>query len=343
MGDSGTKKGPGSTTLGDPFGGVDPKSITEIELEQNVHVQREALPDAAKLTDLPWLWLILATVLCVGASLVGTLVEARHLKQVIQQSGLLNEEEAKSAQDVEQLVADREKLQQRMRDLKDRQRKLKEPGKSASPDEPGLENLPLTVEGLREDIRRRAGTDFDNYRRLATLAALVIGGFGLILMALFVRVLWAALFGGVAFAACFFAGLDPWITWGAAALAAAVGAWLGPKLLLAAVVSNTTMAGMILGGMIAGGGVFLGTGNELFSFIGLGAGAVLGLVLGYKFARPLFLSAVLANTAGVAATSLWLIWGDLYPYFWPSMLGGLMVFDGLATRLYHRVRWGAQA
>jgi hypothetical protein len=122
-------------------------------------------------------------------------------------------------------------------------------------------------------------------------------------------------------------------------VAAAFGAWLGPKLLLAAVVSNTMLAGLVLGGLIAGGSAYLGTGDELYGLIGLGAGAVLGVVLGYKFARPLFLSAVLANTAGMAATALWLIWGDLYPFFWPATLGGLMLFDGAATRLYHHLRW----
>lgn len=341
MGDSGKKGDPGSTTLGDPFRGVEPKTITEIELEQDVDVEREELPDAAKLTDLPWVWLILTTVLCVAASLVGQFVEVKHLKKVVAESGLLKPEEKQAADDVEEIVRDREKIQQRIRELKDRKRKLKELTEEPA-DEAGRDatDVPLTVEGLREEIRQRAGQNFENYRRFGTLGALVIGGFGLILLALFVRALWAALFGGVAFAACFFAGLDPWIVWGAAALAAAVGAWLGPKLLLAAVVSNTTFAGLMLGGVIAGGGVFLGTGDELLALIGLGAGGVLGLVLGYKFARPLFLSAVLANTAGMAATTLWLIWGDLYPFFWPSILGGLMLFDGVATRLYHRLRWG---
>lgn len=334
----GDKHGPGSTSL-DPFRGVEPKSITEIELEQDVAVEREELPDAAKLTDLPWLWIVLATLVCVGASLVGQFVEVKHLKKVVQESGLLKPEEKQAAEDAEQIVADREKIQQRLRELKDRKRKLRELTEEPAQEEKDITDVPLTIEGLRAEIRDRAGESFENYRRFGTLGALVIGGFGLILLALFVRALWAALFGGVAFAACFLAGLDPWITWGVAALAAAVGAWLGPKLLLAAVVSNTMFAGLVIGGILAGGSVYLGTASELYALIGLGAGAVLGLVLGYKFARPLFLSAVLANTAGMSATALWLIWGDLYPFFWPSTLGGLMLFDGVATRLYHRLRW----
>lgn len=347
-----TTGGSPSSTGVDPFRGVEPKSITEISLEENVDVEREDLPASAKLTDLPLKWMFAAIIVCVGVSLIGQKVEVKQLKQVIADSGLLKEEDRKhadeGADEVERMVRDREALQQRLRELKDRQRKMKElterdplPGEPEPAKDKDLTDVPLTVEGLRAEIKSRAGPEFESYRSIGTLVGLCVGGFGLILLALFVRLLWAGLFGGAAFGATFLLGADAWLVWTLTALAAALGAWLGPKLLLAAVVTNTTIACIAIGGLSVGGGVYLGTGSELYALGGLGAGIVLGAVIGFKFARKLFLSSVLANTAGLAATSLWLLWGDLFPYFWPATMGGLMLFDGLATRLYHRIRWGA--
>ncbi len=340
-----------SSTGVDPFRGVEPKSITEIALEENVDVEREDLPAAAKLTDLPLKWMFAAIVVCVGVTLIGQKVEVKQLRQVIADSGLLKPDDQKQADDgadqVERIVADRQALQKRLQELKERKRKMQEltqrdPDPSAP--EPAqnkdLTDVPLTVEGLRGEIKARAGPEFESYRSIGTLVVLCVGGFGLILLALFVRLLWAGLFGGVAFAVAFFLGAETWLVWTVTALAAALGGWLGPKLLLAAVLTNTTLACMIIGGLSAGGGVYLGTGSELYALGGLGAGIVLGAVVGFKFARKLFLSSVLANSAGMAATSLWLLWGDLFPYFWPATMGGLMLLDGLATRLYHRIRWG---
>jgi hypothetical protein len=193
---------------------------------------------------------------------------------------------------------------------------------------------------LREEIRRIAGDQYDSYRKFATLIALLIGGLGLILMAVFVRVLAAALIGGVAGVALFFLQVDPWIMWAGTAVGAALGAWLAPRLLLANMLFNVALAGMVLGGAALGGGVYLATMDELYAIFGLGVGVVLGALLGFKFARPLFLCAVLANAAGFATLILWLGWGELYPHFWPVTFGGLMIVDAVATRIYHKVRWG---
>ncbi|MCL4732153.1 MAG: hypothetical protein KJ044_17195, partial [Planctomycetes bacterium] len=180
------KSSPGSTSL-DPFRGVEPKTITEIELEQGLRVQRVDLPAAARLTDLPWYWVLLAALVCTGASLVGTLVEARHLRKAVEESGLLKAEDKQAARDAEELVRDRERLQQRMRELKQRRQRLENPGAKPAAPERDMVDMPWTIEGLREEVRHRAGADFDNYRRAGTLGALVIGAFGLILLALFVR------------------------------------------------------------------------------------------------------------------------------------------------------------
>ena len=48
-----SSKKPASPPSNDPFEDVDAKSITEIELDQRVDIEREALPAAARLTDLP--------------------------------------------------------------------------------------------------------------------------------------------------------------------------------------------------------------------------------------------------------------------------------------------------
>lgn len=329
----------------DPFAGVEAKSVTEIEIDEGVKVARVQLPDAAKLTDLPMIFLLAAVVMCAGATLIGQLVEAEHLHQIVHELGLPHEEPAGTAtpEPVDQLKQDRLALQKRVRELKQRQRNF-EKSTRASPatvqPEPEERGIPLTIEAVREELRLRAGENFEAYRRFATLIALLVGGLGLILLAVFVRVLWAAIFGAAAFGLTFALELNPWVVWTATLLAGSFGAWLGPKLLLAAVLTNTTLAGTVLGGLAVGGGVYLLSGNELYALVGLGAGVVLGAVAGFKYARPLFLSAVVANTAGVAALTLWLLWGDLFPYFWPVTMGGLMLFDGLATRLYHRMRWG---
>jgi hypothetical protein len=103
---------------------------------------------------------------------------------------------------------------------------------------------------------------------------------------------------------------------------------------------NVTLAGTILGGTLLGGGVYLATANELYSIFGLGGGVVLGAIIGFKYSRQLFLTAVLVNAAGFATLLLWLSWGELFKHFWPVTFGGLMIIDAIATRIYHKVRWG---
>lgn len=340
---------------GDPFAGVEARSVTEIEREAHVKVQHVELPDAAKLTQLSIGWLLLAIVLCVGATVVGQFVEIKHLRQALASAGILEESNPAPASapaslpatepEAEKLLDDRAALRRRISDIRQRQRNLDRttrPETAARPEpapEPEAE-LPLTLEGLRVELRERAGADFDNYRRFGTVLALVIGALGLLLLALFVRALWAAIFGGAALGLTMLAGLSPWIVWGSALLAGAFGAWLGPRLLLAAIVSNATLAGLVIGGMAGGGSVYLATGSELFGLTAAGGGVALGGVLGFKFARPMFLAAVVANCAGFGAFVLWLLWGDLFTWFWPVTMGSLMLFDGLTTRLYHRFRWG---
>jgi hypothetical protein len=49
---------------------------------------------------------------------------------------------------------------------------------------------------------------------------------------------------------------------------------------------------------------------------------------------------VLGNAAGFASLLLWLSWGEVFMHFWAVTFGGLMIIDAIATRIYHKVRWG---
>ncbi len=340
----------------DPFGGVDAKSITEIEMDESVQLAREPLPAAARLTDLPLKWVLLALVLCVGVNELAQRVEARHLIEKSRDTGLITDEEAQTARDADDLVSERERIQTRMKELRERRRKINEiktglddpEGKTPSaeskpadsPDSAEDATIPLTLEALRSELRRLAGDKYDTYRRWATLAALLVGAFGLILMAVFVRLLAAVVIGGIAAGVAFLFQAETWVlavSGGAGALAGAV---FAPRLLLANMLVNVTLAGTVLGGTLLGGGVYLATTNELYAIFGLGAGVVLGAIVGFKYSRQLFLLAVLINCAGAATQTLWLAWGDLFPHFWPITFGGLMIVDAIATRIYHKVRWG---
>lgn len=327
----------------DPFDDVEAKSITEIELDQRVDLEREDLPAAARLTDLPMKWVLITLLVCIGVSELAQRVERKHLLNAAQESGLLKEEEVEQAKDAEELMAERERIRNRIDELKERRRKFDElQAEGEATDEPEEEaDIPLTLESLRAKLRSIAGAEYDNYRRFATLIALLIGGLGLILLAVFVRVLAAALLGGAAAAITFFLQVDPWIMYVSAGAGAVIGAWVAPKLLLANMLFNVTIAGFVLGGTLVGGSVYLATGHELYSIFGLGIGLVVGALIGFKYARQLFLSAVLANSAGSATLVLWLAWGELFPHFWPVTFGGLMIFDAVATRIYHRVRWSS--
>jgi len=330
----------------DPFDDVDARSITDIEQDQKVRLQREALPAAAKLTDLPLPWVIATLILCIAVSELAQRVESRHLIERAESANLIEPEQAEQARRGEELVQRREEIQRRMEEVRERQRDLRrltEPRDGApAPDEEVVSDdptIPLTLEALRGKIRSLAGDSFESYRRFGTLIALLVGAFGLILMAVFVRALAAALLGGIGFAAGFFIQLEPWIMWSVAGVGALIGFLLAPRLLLANMLFNVALAGMVLGGVAVGGGVYLATVNELYAIFGLGVGVVAGAFLGFKFSRQLFLCAVLVNAAWVSTLVLWLFWGDLYPHFWPITFGGLMIVDAVATRIYHKVRW----
>lgn len=339
----------------DPFGGVDAKSITEIEMDEKVSLAREPLPAAAKLTDLPLKWVLLGLLICVGVSELAQRVERKHLIEKARDTNLITEEEADSARDADRIVDDRQRIQDRIRELRKKQQDLKDQARNAkdgmdgepkpapgSPDDTATEepSIPLTLEALRAEIRRLAGDNFDDYRRWATLVALLVGAFGLILMAVFVRVLAAVVVGGIGVAAAFLLGGQWWALAAAGGGGAIAGAVFAPRLLLANMLINVTLAGTVIGGVVLGGGVYLATTSELYAIFGLGAGVVLGAIVGFKYSRQLFLLAVLINCAGAATQVLWLAWGDLYPHFWPITFGGLMIIDAIATRIYHKVRWG---
>lgn len=323
----------------DPFSGVHAKSISEVELA----LDREPLPPSAQLTNLPLKWVLIMLMLCLGTNLMVAGVERSQLITAAEDKGLISESEAEDARSTNDLVDKRVEYRDRLRELKKRRaefERLKDDPLSEAPEElTEPDDIPLTLETVREDLIERAGESFPQYQRAVTIVALLVGALGLIVLALFVRVLGAAVLGGGAFAATCFAGLEPEITWAAAGIGALAGVFFAPRLLLANMLMNSTFAMIVVGGVLAGGGVYLSTGDELYSMFALGGGAVIGAIFGLKFARQLFLSAVLANCAGMATLALWLMWGELYANFWPLTFGALMIFDGVATRIYHKVRW----
>ncbi len=219
------------------------------------------------------------------------------------------------------------------------------PDLSGLPDIPALLDelqqveIPMTPEALREWIKIQAGDQYEEGRKTATLIALGVGAFGLILLAIVVRVIGAMVLGGATFAATFFTGVEPgwmWVGTGAAALA---GFMLAPRVLLATVYGNGALAGMVIGAVALGGGAYMFTEVDTQGLMGVGVGAAAGALAGIKLARPLYLCALLANTAGLATAVLWLCWGDLFEHFVPVTFGGLMITDAVITRIYHKVRW----
>ncbi|MHC4839874.1 MAG: hypothetical protein ACYTDT_02795 [Planctomycetota bacterium] len=335
----------GRKDSGDPFDGVAAKTLTEVEMEHGVELDREPLPASAQLTNLPLKWVLLMLLLCLAANLTVARVERSQLISAAEDNGLISAEEAEDAKSADDMIEEREQIRDRIRELKKRRAEFERLENEAKTEADNVdtqeepEDVPLTLESLREDLIERAGDSFSNYQRAVTIVALVIGALGLIVMALFVRVLGAAILGGGGFVAAWFTGLEPAYTWGAVGAGALLGLFFAPRMLLANMLVNSTFAMMIIGAILGGGGVYLGTGDELYSMFALGVGAVVGAIFGIKYARQLFLSAVLANCAGLATLALWLMWGELYANFWPLTFGALMIFDGVATRIYHKVRW----
>ncbi|MCC6574257.1 MAG: hypothetical protein IT462_10745 [Planctomycetes bacterium] len=331
----------------------------------------EPLPAAAKLTDLPLKWLVLTLIVCIGVGYLFQNAEYKHLVNTVREKHLLTDDQQKTVDDVQSVYDQREAVSRQIRKYNELKRKLRdiengpapapppspvirakdaektpakvdpakaEPPKAAEPAEPDVD-LPLTPEALRAWIKIKAGDNYDAGRKIATMVALAMGGFGLILLALLVRVIGAAVLGGTTLAVTYFTGIEPLYMWIGTGAAALFGALLAPRMLLASIYSNGAVAGMVLGGVALGGGTYLITQNEFQALLGVGVGAAAGALIGIKVARPLYLCAVLANSAGLATWILWLCWGDLYPYFFPATFGGLMIVDAVITRIYHKVRW----
>ncbi|MDC1142552.1 hypothetical protein OAU50_05640 [Planctomycetota bacterium] len=333
--------------------------------------ESESQSAAAQLTNLPLKWVVLMLLLCLATNLTIARVERSQLIASAEDKGLITQEEAAGAKQADRLVDEREQIRDRIRELKKKRSKFRRMKKEiddgmdegdperesrrkarreslrsdnesdADTDAPDDE-IPLTLESVREDLIEHAGDSFPTYQKGVTVLALVIGALGLIVMALFVRVLGAAILGGGTFAVAWFMDVEPGILWGAAGVAALAGTFFAPRMLLANMLVNSAFALMIIGGVMGGGAVYLSTGDEFYALCALGGGALIGAIIGIKYARQLFLSAVLANCAGLATLALWLMWGELYANFWPLTFGALMIFDGVATRIYHKVRWSRQ-
>jgi hypothetical protein len=115
--------------------------------------------------------------------------------------------------------------------------------------------------------------------------------------------------------------------------------WLAPRMLLASIYSNALFAGLIIGGVALGGGVYLGTSDEVYGLLSLGVGALFGAMVALKFARQFYLCSVLANAAGMGSFILLVVWGERFEFFSQITFGGLMIVDAVLTRIYHRVRY----
>ncbi len=199
--------------------------------------------------------------------------------------------------------------------------------------------MPLTLEAFRDWLQQKAGPNWERWRNSATAVALVIGGLGLVVAAFMVRIAGALALGLVGAVSGFVIGLDVMFVAGLGLIGAVIGMILAPRLLLASIYSNAMLAGIVVGGLAAGGATYLGTQSDGLGLAGLGLGAMFGAMVALKFARQFYLCSVLANTAGLASFILLLVWGEAFPFFSQVTFGGLMLTDGLLTRLYHKIRY----
>src|SRR5690606_3141423 len=107
---------------------------------------------------------------------------------------LLTQEEAEAAREGDEMFNDRERIRERMLEVRKRQsafrenadrlrrenpleRPTEQPAPATAPQtepEPEATALPLTLESIRAEVARIAGDNYESYRRLATLAALLI-------------------------------------------------------------------------------------------------------------------------------------------------------------------------
>ncbi len=309
-----------------------------------------------KLTHLPLHWAFLTLLVCMGLSFLANQVDGERMRQALsyaQDKGHIAKDDKDLAERGVTTFEQRKVYQEKLREINAKRAKHKELAHKArhileasehadEEEESKLEQLaemPLTVEDFREWMEQKAGPQWSTYRNSATAIALVIGGLGLVVAAFMVRIAGAVALGLVGGVFGFFLGLDPLII-GAVALGGAVmGMWLAPRMLLASIYSNALLAGLIVGGAGSAGAVYIGTGEQWWALAALGLGALFGAMIAWKFARQFYLCSVLANTAGMGMFILWLFWGEAFPYFTQVTFGGLMITDGILTRLYQVVRY----
>lgn len=307
----------------------------------------------AKLTHLPLHWAIITLCVCVAISFLINQVDGERMRQALtfaKEKGQITEDDADLAERGISTYEKRQEYQKKLRTLRERRTELADrarhmlEGSDHHEDEEKskvekLADMPLTVDDFREYLQHKAADRWEQWRNTVTAIALIIGGLGLVVAAFMVRIAGAVALGAVGAISCYVMGLDPLICLGTGAVGALIGSLLAPRLLLASIYSNAMFAGLIVGGIAGGGSIFLGSGSEALGLLGLGVGAHFGAMVALKFARQFYLCSVLANTAGLASFMLWVVWGEQFPYFSQITFGGLMVIDGLLTRLYHKVRY----
>jgi hypothetical protein len=307
----------------------------------------------AKLTHLPLHWAIITLLVCMGISYLINQVDGERMRQALtfaKDKGQLSEDDADLAERGITTYEKRQEYQKKLKNLRERRselahraRHILESSEHHDEEEQSkvekLADMPLTVDDFREYLEQKSGDRWGHYRNIATAFALVLGGLGLVVAAYMVRIAGAVLLGAVGAISSFVLGLDPLICIGVGLGGALIGSFLAPRLLLASIYSNAMFAGLIVGGIAGGGSIYLGSNSEALALLGLGVGALFGAMIALKFARQFYLCSVLANTAGMASFILWVVWGEPLPYFNQITFGGLMIVDGLLTRLYHKVRY----
>lgn len=311
------------------------------------------LSPEAKLTHLPVIWALLTILLCMSLSYLVNQVDGERMRQALhfaQEKGELSQEDTDLAEKGISTFEQRERYQKKLRELRAKRRELADrtrhllEGSEHHDDEEQtrldkLADMPLTLEAFRDWLQQKAGPDWERWRNSATAVALVIGGLGLVVAAFMVRIAGALALGLVGAVSGFVIGLDVMFVAGLGLIGAVIGMILAPRLLLASIYSNAMLAGIVVGGLAAGGATYLGTQSEGLGLAGLGLGAMFGAMVALKFARQFYLCSVLANTAGLASFILLLVWGEAFPFFSQVTFGGLMLTDGLLTRLYHKIRY----
>lgn len=324
----------------------------EEEKDERVDNTRYMSADA-KLTHLRLHWALITLLVCMGISFLINQVDGERMRQALnfaQEKGEISKDDKDLAERGISTFEQRKKYQDKMKDLRSKRKDLAHRARHIlensehheTEDQSKVEKLadmPLTMDDFRQYLEQQSGDRWEQYRNIATAFAIILGGLGLVVAAFMVRIAGAVALGAVGATTGFIFGMDPLIIGGMGLFGALIGMWMAPRLLLASIYSNAMFAGLIVGGMAGGGSIYLGTGSEWLALMGLGVGALFGAMVALKFARQFYLCSVLANTAGMASFILWLVWGEQFPYFNQITFGGLMILDGLLTRLYHKVRY----